>query len=254
MDFGRTAKDYAAHRTEYPDRLFEQLQSFGVRFDGQTVLDLGTGTGNLARGFARRGAKVTGLDASEALMEEAKRLDAEAGVDVAYVKGDAERMSMPPDTDFDVVSAGDAWGWFERHKAMRETRRMLKPGGWLVFAQFDALPLRENPVEATEKLLEKYNPEWSHGGGTGLHPEWMTDVRHAGFRAVQTFSFDVDVSFSHREWRGFVRASPGVKASLAPDEAARFDEKLRSKLAESFPEPLAVPFCCWTMVAQAPQA
>lgn len=64
-DFGLTSKDYARHRAGFPDSLFERLATFGVGIKGQSVVDLGTGTGSLARGFARRDCRVIGIDPAE---------------------------------------------------------------------------------------------------------------------------------------------------------------------------------------------
>jgi len=252
VDFGKTAEDYGRHRVGFPPVLFERLATFGVGERGQKVLDLGTGTGALARGLAKRGCEVLGLDPSPELIEEAKRLDAIEGVRVDYVEATAERTLLG-ESHFDVVAVGQAWLWFDQQKAIREIKRVIKPGGILVIAHFDWLPLPGNAVELTEKLIESYNPEWALGGGTGLHPDAVMDVRRAGFTGLETFSFDVIVPFTHKEWRGSVRASAGVKASLAPDEVARFDEKLRRGLAEQFPdEPMPLPHCVWALVARAP--
>ncbi len=68
LDFGLTASDYAKHRAGFPDSLFERLRAFGIGIAGQDVVDLGTGTGALARGFARRGCRVTGIDPSESML------------------------------------------------------------------------------------------------------------------------------------------------------------------------------------------
>lgn len=104
-DFGRTARDYARYRAGFPDSLFGRLSAFGIGDPGQRVLDLGTGTGTLARGFARRGCEVTALDPAPELMEEAKHLDREAGVSVRYMVAKAEETSLT-DGAFEVVSAG----------------------------------------------------------------------------------------------------------------------------------------------------
>ena len=251
VDFGLTATDYGRHRPGFPPELFDRLAAFGVGDGGQRVLDLGSGTGHFARGLARRGCEVMGLDASEALIEEAKRIDAEEELRIDYVHATAERTLLES-SSFDVVSAAQCWHWFDRAKAVREVKRVLRPGGRFVIAHFDWLPLPGNAAAATEALIEKYNPEWKMGGGTGLHPEALTDVRAAGFVDVQTFSFDLVMKFTHKGWRGRVRASAGVKASLSTDMVARFDEKLRRKLDDDFPEPVEVPHCTWAVVCHAP--
>ncbi len=252
VDFGLTATDYGQHRPGFPEELFDRLSRMGIGDRGQRVLDLGAGTGHFGRGLARRGCEVVGLDPSAPLIEEAKRIDAEEGLRIDYLLGAAER-TMLDENSFDVVSAGQCWQWFDSNKAMREIKRVLRPKGRLVIAQFDWLPLPGNAVEATEKLIEKYNPEWDLGGGSGLHPQAITDVRRAGFTDVESFSFDVALAFSHEGWRGRVRASAGVKASLSPDMVARFDEQLRRKLEDEFPnQPLLMPHCAWALLCSAP--
>lgn len=252
IDFGKTASDYGRHRAGFPEKFFERIAEHGIGSPGQKILDLGTGTGALARGFALRGAEVFGLDPSEELMDEARRLDEEADVSVEYVVGRAEETSFPDDS-FDAVVAGQCWHWFERARAAREARRVLKPGGRLTIAHFDWLPLPGNVVEATESLIEEHNPEWNMGGGAGIYPAWLSDVTLAGFEGIETFSFDVGVSYSHSAWRGRIRASAGISASLEEDEVRRFDGELGELLASRFPDdPLFVPHRVWAVVCFAP--
>ena len=54
-DFGRIAGDYARHRAEFPEVFFERLFADGSVHKGDVVLDLGTGTGSVARGLAEIG-------------------------------------------------------------------------------------------------------------------------------------------------------------------------------------------------------
>ena len=252
IDFGKTARDYGSFRAGFPDALFDRLANFGIGKTGQRLLDLGAGTGYLGRGFARAGCAVTGLDPSDALINEARRLDREAGVASDYVTAHAEHTGLP-DHAFDVVTAGQCWHWFDRARAAAEVRRLLQPGGALVIAHFDWIPLPGNVAEATERLIERHNPDWTMGGGTGMKREWLADVAIAGFRGIETFSFDEDTPYSHMAWRGRIRASAGVGASLAPDAVMRFDGELAELLAQRFPEdPLAVLHRCFALVCRAP--
>lgn len=254
VDFGRTAKDYAAHRVGFPPALFDRLAGLGVGRSGQRVLDLGTGTGTLARGFARRGCIVTGLDPSEPLLDEARRLSAREAAPVVYVAGRAEDIELD-DESVDVVTAGQCWHWFDRPQAALETWRVLVPGGSLVICHFDWLPVTGSVVAATEDLILRHNPTWAFGGGTGMYPSWTSDVAAAGFVGLETFSFDVAVPYSHEAWRGRIRASAGVAASLPRDAVAVFDTELAELLATRFPaEPLLTAHRVWALVARRPRS
>lgn len=259
IDFGKTAGDYRRYRQGFPETLFERLSGFGIGVAEQRVLDFGTGTGSLARGFARRGCIVTGVDISAELIRQAAELDLAAGVVVNYKLASAEDNGLP-DATFDVVSAGQCWHWFDRERVAAEVRRLLVPEGRLVIAHFDWIRLPGNMVEATEVLIDAFNPEWKHSAtwqlynsGNGLHPAWLIDVGVAGFTSIETFSFDVDVLYTHEAWRGRIRASAGVSASLSPERVAEFDSAHRALLADRFPEdPMPVPHRVFALIATNP--
>ncbi len=252
VDFGRTAADYARHRAGFPEELFERLAARGIGCAGQRVLDLGSGTGSLARGFARRGARVTALDISEDLLAQARALAADDGVEIETLRAPAENSGLAA-AGFEVVSAGQCWHWFDRPRAAAEARRLLVPGGRLAICHFDWLPLPGNVVAATEALIEAHNPAWTLGGGDGFYPAWAEDAAGAGFGGIESFSFEIPVPYDHQAWRGRIRASAGVGGSLAPEAVAAFDRALAALLAAEFPgEPLQVPHRCFALLAIAP--
>ena len=250
VQFGKTASDYGTHRAGFPDPLFARLADFGIGRPGQALLDLGTGTGSLARGFALRGAAVTGLDPSADMLAKATELDRAAGAEVAYREGRAEATGLPG-AAFDVVTAGQCWHWFDAPAAAAEVRRLLRPGGLLAICHFDWIPLAGNVVEATETLIRSYNPDWGFHGGTGVHGWELKAVAEAGFANLEILGFDHPVAYSHEAWRGRIRASAGVGASLPPDRVAAFDADHAALLTERFPDdPLEVPHRVFALIAQ----
>ncbi len=254
VDFGRAASDYGRYRAGYPDELYRRLAALGAGKPGQRVLDLATGTGFLGRGFARRGCEVVGLDLSLALMAEAGRLDAEADMAMCYLRGRVEELPFRA-RSFDLVCAGQAWHWFDRARAAAEAMRVMRPGGRLVLAHFDWIPLSGNVVEATEQLIVKHNPDWKLAGGLGMYPLWPRDAALAGFTAIETFSFDVMAPYSHEAWRGRIRASAGIGGQLSAERVAAFDAELAAVLKQRFPDdPMAVHHRTFALVCRAPGA
>ncbi len=250
VDFGKTAADYGRYRAGFPNRFYDRLNERGVVSPGCEVLDLGTGTGTLARGLALRGCRVTGLDPSAELLAEARRIDAEVIATTRYVEGRAEELPFA-DSSFDIVTAGQCWHWFDRPRAAAEAYRVLRSGGRIVIAHFDWVPLPGNVVDATERLIMKHNPRWRMAGGTGIHPASLADVAIAGFTGIETFSFDDGTPYTHEAWRGRIRASAGIAASLPPEAVARFDAELARLLASKYPDdPLNVPHRVWAVMAR----
>lgn len=240
-DFGKTAADYLTHRAGFPKSLFENLQRWDIGIPGQAIVDLGTGTGTLARGFAAQGCNVTGIDPAAPMLAAAERLADEQGVTARWLTGSAEKTGLA-DKSADVVTCGQCWHWFEPAEACREIRRILKPGGQLLIASYDWLPLNGNVVLATEGLIESLNPAWKGGNGYGVSPRAFRDLGEGGFNSLESFSYDEPAIYSHEAWRGRIRASAGVSASLPVDEVKAFDAALAALLVADFPtEPLVTP-------------
>ncbi len=252
VDFGKTAADYGKHRQGFPEELFRRLRAFNIGLPGQRVVDLGTGTGTVARSLALAGCRLTGIDPAAPMLEQARALDAAAGVSIDYIAGRAENTGLPA-ASFDLVTAGQCWRWFDRVAAAREVMRLLVPGGALAILTFDWIPLPGNVVAATEALIEKHNPSWLFGGAYGIHGQWTIDTGTAGFVAHESFSFDLPAWYTHEAWRGRIRASAGVGASLPPEAVAAFDAEHAAMLARDFPEdPIAVPHRTWALVCRKP--
>lgn len=251
-DFGRTASDYARHRAGFPEIFFERLWSDGSVHSGNRVLDLGTGTGTVARGLALRGCQVTGLDHSAPLLAQAAELDRAAGVQVTQVRARVENADFPA-ASFDVISCGQCWHWFDCVRTAGLALKWLRPGGRLLIAHFDWIPLNGNLVQDTERLILAFNPAWTMHSGSGLYPAWLKEVAEAGFADLRTWSVDVDVPYSHAGWRGRIRASAGIGATLDESKVKRFDAELDRMLTDHYPtEPVQVPHRVWVLSAVVP--
>lgn len=251
-DFGRTASDYARHRAGFPEAFFERLFADGSVHRGDVVLDLGTGTGTVARGLAVRGCEVTGLDHSAPLLAQAAELDRVAGAQVKQVRARVENAEFAA-ASFDVITAGQCWHWFDRSRTAALVRKWLRPGGRLLIAHFDWVPLAGNLVQDTERLILASNPAWTQHSGSGLYPAWLKDVAEAGFTDLRTWSFDLDVPYTHADWRGRIRASAAVGATLDAAKVQHFDAELAAMLAARHAtEPMAVPHRVWVLSAVVP--
>ena len=121
--FADRATDYVAGRPSYPaaaiDALFDALGDPGEI----VVADLGAGTGISSRQVAARGAHVLAIEPNEAM-----RKAAEPDPNVEWRAGTAEHTGLI-EAEVDLVTAFQAFHWFDRAKALDEIVRILRPGG-----------------------------------------------------------------------------------------------------------------------------
>ncbi len=248
VDFGRTASDYARHRPGFPAEFFEHVAALGIGLAGQQVLDVGTGTGTLALGFAERGCTAVGVDPSPGMLAEAAKAAEQADLTVRWVEARAEATGLP-DAAFDVVCAGQCWHWFDRGRAAVEAVRLLRPGGRMLIAYFSYLAGPGTVGGATEELVLRHNPGWPMAGEDGRHPWVIDDLVGAGLRHVSTFDFVLPIRFTHEGWRGRFRACNGV-LTLPMESIAAFDTDLSKLLVERFPEPVVSEHRVYGVVAE----
>src|SRR5262249_23987275 len=236
FDWGKTSPDYAVYRPGYPASFYTVLQGLGIGTPGQDILDLGTGTGVLARAFAKQGAHVTGVDIAEPPIIAAQQLAAQEQLDVHFMACAAEVAAFPSQS-FDIISCGQSWLYFDTQRMIRLVKTWLKPGRKLVLTYLSWLPRKDSIAWASEQLILRYNPHWSDADFPGSRT-----IQHAwsrqDFRLVTYHAYEAGIPFSRDSWRGRMRACRGIGAALPADEVARFDQEhdalLRQIAAEEF--------------------
>lgn len=238
--WSRTSTDYAKHRKPFPPSFFSRLASRGLLAPGARALDLGTGTGAIALPLAHRGLSVVGVDIAEGQLEAARR---RAAGKVEFLLRPAERTELD-DGSFDLVCAGQCWHWFDRPEAAREAARVLKPGGTLVIAHLDWVARSGTIPDRTVALANRHgsfiSPKIAEMQLNSLYGPWLDDLALAGFVDIESFSYDLDLDYTHEGWRGRVRASALVGGAMPDAQVKRFDQDLADEIAGE-PDPMPVP-------------
>ncbi len=234
FDWGRTSKDYAKYRDIYPEIFYKKIVDRGLCIEGQSVLDLGTGTGVLPRNMYKYGARWTGTDISPEQIEQAKRLADEAGMKIDFLAVPTEKLDFPKES-FDVITACQCFWYFDHERVMPKLAELLKPNGKLVILYMAWLPFEDKIAGESEKLVLKYSPKWSRAGQT-RRPNWVPDVAYKNFEMVEHEEYDIMVPFTKESWHGRMKACRGVGASLSGEELASWEEEHKKLLDEIAPE------------------
>ncbi len=237
-----------------------RLVTFAGAPAGSRVLDVGSGTGSLAFAvlqFDPR-ARVTGIDPSDEYVAYANSRN-RVGDRAAFETGDAQQMRFP-DASFDAALSLLVWNFIpDAKKALRETRRVVKPGGPIAAAVWDygdrMVMLRRfwdavvalDPAAAARD--EKRMPLCRAGELAAL---W----REAGMSNVREEPIEVETkwaSFSDY-WDPFLLGqgpAGAYVAGLAADRKQALRAELKRRLSVASEEaPFTLPARVWAVVGK----
>ena len=202
---------------------------------GDKVLDVACGTGNATIPAAQTAAEVTGLDLTPRLLEQGRAAAAEAGVEIDWVEGDAERLPFE-DESFDVVISVFGCMFAPDHRAAAaELARVLKPGGRLAVAAWTP----EGTIGKFFTMMAGHMPPPPEGfqppilWGTEDHPRELFDgtgVELDFERANVQFEADSPEEFLAE----YERKLPPIVAARAALEPEGKWEALRADLLELY--------------------
>ena len=167
--FDRMAHQYDQSRGEYPTELVHQGLRivYGDQYDalkGKKILDAGAGTGQISYAYLTLGADVTGIDISPAMLEIAKKR-CEEFPDYTALVGDLTKLPFE-DNSFDFITSRWVMEFIpDWPKAIRELKRVLKPGGTLLLIQTHNM-LRTTPRTMFEQIARKRGAPVGFPGAT----------------------------------------------------------------------------------------
>jgi demethylmenaquinone methyltransferase/2-methoxy-6-polyprenyl-1,4-benzoquinol methylase len=181
---------------------------------GERVLDVASGSGDLARSFAARGAEVWMSDINGPMLSRGRDRLLDAGRAVPAVRCDAEHLPFA-DAQFDCVSVGFGLrNMTHKDAALAEMARVLKPGGRLLVLEFSQI---WKPLQKPYDLYSFHVLPWLGGKVAGdaaayrylaesirMHPDQPTLARmleRAGLEQVEYFNLAAGAVAVHRGYK-----------------------------------------------------
>src|SRR5262245_21636552 len=119
------------------------------------ILEIGIGSGANLRYYGDQAKHVIGIDPSVKLLEMAAEADKRAGLSVELVKGSAELIPIEDRTIDTVLTTWTLCSISDVNRAISEMRRVLKPGGRLLFVEHGL-----SPDDNVRRWQNRLNPIW----------------------------------------------------------------------------------------------
>ncbi|HEX6868575.1 MAG TPA: class I SAM-dependent methyltransferase [Candidatus Limnocylindrales bacterium] len=238
------------------DRLGPQLPAGPVR-----VLDVGTGTGTLGLGAAERWPDVR-IDAIDASTEMAAAAEAERDRRLGIAGRDRFVVTVAPADDlpfadgtFDAAMSSFVLQLVpNRHRALREIRRTLRPGAPLAIVTWLRDSTIWRPDEIVDEVLDEFGvdppaddeeppDDRADPGDPESVKALVGELRRAGFRAVEGQAATLEIGFDPDGYIGFLTEfdDPALFDSLDPAERTRALLTLRERLVALDPGELSMP-------------
>jgi SAM-dependent methyltransferase len=225
--FGADAERYDRTRPRYPQALVDRIVAGSP---GRAVLDVGTGTGIVARQFQAAGCTVLGVDPDERMAALARQ----GGTEVEVATFEAWD---PAGRQFDAVIAGQAWHWVDPVAGAAQAARVLRPGGRLALFWNSFRP-PPGLGEAFAAVFRRALPDTPMARGLPGPDGYATlcdraagGMRQAGgFGGAEQWRFDWDRRYTREEWLdqqttfgGSAQLPPATLAALLSGIGAAVD-------------------------------
>jgi len=185
--FSSRVENYIKYRPSYPPEVFACLKHECGLSKATPVADIGSGTGIFSQLLAEHAGRVYGVEPNREMREAAERLLADLPT-FTSVNGTSEQTQLPANS-VDLITAAQAFHWFDRVAARREFARILKPGGWV------ALIWNDRRVDTTpfltdyERVLRTYATDYAQVNHREISPEMIAEFYAPGrFKLAQFYN------------------------------------------------------------------
>jgi len=231
--FATTAELYEQYRPPYPAEFFRTVARQVALSGQQTLIDLGTGPGLLARGFAPYAGRVVAVDPEPRMLAAARAAAARVGAHVTFLEGRAE--DLPEDVGgFDVVTIGRALHWMDRNALGPLFARLVAPGGAVVVCASSSVRDSRNPwLDDYEMARRSWSDERllsDAGKGRETHRNLAGILARAGFGVVETVKVETTHQVSARDLACRVLTFSSSSPAAVGDRAEAMLADIESRL------------------------
>ena len=223
--FSTRVENYIKYRPSYPVGVIDLLKEECGLDKDSVIADIGSGTGILSKLLLKVALRIFGVEPNKEMREAGERLLAEYS-SFTSVAASAEDTTLP-ENSIDIITASQAFHWFDRAKAKEEFLRILKPGGWVTLIWNDRQTTTTQFLVEYEQLLQTYATDYKVVNHKELDPGAIGSFFESGGFNLKTF--ENRQLFDFQSLKGRLLSS-----SYSPEEGHPNHEIILKKLREIF--------------------
>jgi SAM-dependent methyltransferase len=228
--FSDRVDDYVRYRPSYPAAVIQTLCEDAGLVSGTPVADVGSGTGIFAALLLEAGAEVHAVEPNRAMREAA---ECELGSSARFhsVDGSAEATSLP-DGSVELVTAAQAFHWFDIERTRAEFARILRRGGQVALVWNSRRDASTPFLAAYDALLRRYGTDYDQVNHRRVDARGLLDF-FDGTYEVRSFPYAQELDWP--ALRGRLRSSSYTPPPGHPDHIPMLDalERIFAEHAES---------------------
>lgn len=242
-DYSKLADAYL-ERPDYSNGAISKImETCGIK-KGDAVCDIGAGTAHLTRHLAGLGLNVTAIEPNDNMRANGIQRT-EGMANVTWMEAVAEETKQK-NACFDLVTFGSSFNVTDRLAAMKETYRILKPGGWFT-CMWNHRDLNDEIQSQIESIIQKQIPDYDYGS---RREDQTETIRESGlFDNIQyiegTVNHEMSIDACVEAWR-----SHGTLERQSKDKFMHIISEIKHYLFSLKVEKITIPYTTRAWVAQ----
>ncbi|MHA1915872.1 MAG: class I SAM-dependent methyltransferase [Promethearchaeota archaeon] len=157
--FSSRVDNYIKYRPNYPQEIITFLKKQGILLNDSVIADVGSGTGILSEMFLKERNSVIGIEPNPDMRKAGEKL-LKNYQNFTSINGSAESTGLD-DKSVNLVTAGQAFHWFDLKKTKIEFKRILRPNGFVIIIWNNRRKSGNNFSCDYEKLMRKYGTDYN---------------------------------------------------------------------------------------------
>lgn len=230
--FNDVADYYAKYRPDLPEEVANYIVNKFPTTKG-VILDLGCGTGQVARALYDFAGEIYAVDPSKEMIKNAKKAVDDRENKVEFICQSAEKCLLPH-SSIDLIIIARAFHWMDQDVVLKNSRSILKPNGGFVSIDDKSLWTGSaNWQHTAKKTIQYFLGEERRAGNsyfTVPKESYEEMLKRYGFTSVEVKKIELKKTWDFKTILGYIYTNSYSLPYMFGDRMDEFENKLREDL------------------------